>query len=80
MAAWLAPAGLGVLVFVLGSEGVEVAFSGAVTMAPAAILTVVVVLAGLCVASLAAAVLPGRDPLGLSSAAGKCMSTGPRFC
>ena len=54
------------VLFVLGTEGLEVFGSGHVTMLPAAIITVGAVLLGLCAACLSAAVLPGRDPLGLS--------------
>ena len=50
----------------LGFEGMEVVNTGHVAMAPAAMITIVVVLIGLFVACLASAVLPGRDPLGLS--------------
>ena len=54
------------ILVVLGMEGMQVLDAGHVTIAPAAIITVGVVLLGLCAACLAAAVLPGRDPLGLS--------------
>jgi hypothetical protein len=54
------------ILFVLGVEGLEVLEHGHVAMAPAAIVTVALVLLGLCAACLAAAVAPGRDPLGLS--------------
>jgi hypothetical protein len=54
------------ILFVLGTEGLDVLDNGRVTMVPLAIITVGAVLLGLCAACLAAAVLPGRDPLGLS--------------
>jgi hypothetical protein len=54
------------ILFALSFEGLAVINTGHVAMAPAAMITVVVVLIGLCIACVAAAVLPGRDPLGLS--------------
>ncbi len=54
------------IVFVLGTELWNVLFLGHAATDPASIVTVVVLLAGLCATAQAAAVLPGRDPLGLS--------------
>lgn len=54
------------LATVLGLEVFEFADRGVVNMAPPAIAVVAVTLAGLVVAMIAAAVLPGRDPLGFS--------------
>jgi hypothetical protein len=56
-----------ILIFVV--IGIEVAAyvqQGEVPIVPAALVAVVVALAGLVVAALAAALVPGRDPLGLS--------------
>lgn len=51
---------------VLATEILAYIQHGEVPIAPAALVTVIVALAGLAVASLTAALVPGRDPLGLS--------------
>jgi len=63
---WLAGASLLSLAAVLGDEILQYAQTGAVTISWPAILAVALTLVGLSVAALAAAVLPGRDPLNLS--------------
>jgi hypothetical protein len=62
----LLTAAAAILVFVLGFEAVEFFATGATTTSWPALVTVAVVLVGLCAAALVAAVVPGRDPLGLS--------------
>ena len=54
------------ILLVLGVEVAQVVEHGQIVLAPAAIAVTGVVLLGLCGACLAAALLPGRDPLGLS--------------
>jgi hypothetical protein len=54
------------LAFVLADEAYQFFENGHVAIARTAIFTVVAALVGLVAASLAAALLPGRDPLGLS--------------
>ena len=56
----------GTLLFVLGTESAMFARHGEVVMAWPAIVLVALTLVGLSGAALAAALLPGRDPLGLS--------------
>lgn len=54
------------LAFVLGTEVYESVQAGIVEISSAAIAAVIAALAGLCVAGVVAAVVPGRDPLSLS--------------
>jgi hypothetical protein len=57
----------GSLIFiVLGIEVAAYLRNGSVPIVPAALVAVIVALAGLAVAALLAALVPGRDPLGLS--------------
>ena len=62
----LLAAAAAILIFVLGFEAVEFFTTGTTTISWPALVTVAVVLVGLCAAALVAAVVPGRDPLGLS--------------
>jgi hypothetical protein len=62
----LIAAAAAVLIFVLGFEAYEYVVIGATTISWPALVTVAIVLVGLCGAALVAAVVPGRDPLGLS--------------
>jgi hypothetical protein len=54
------------LAFVLATEAHEFFHDGVVKISPTAIAAVIVALVGLFVASLVAALVPGRDPLGFS--------------
>jgi hypothetical protein len=63
---WLVAAAAAGVVVVLGRETVYQIQEQHVPMAPAAIITIILALLGLFVAALAAALLPGRDPLRLS--------------
>ena len=62
----LAAASAAMVVAAVGVEVYEFATLGEVAVAPAAIAAIALTLAGAVVAALAAAVLPGRDPLSLS--------------
>jgi len=64
--AWLAALSAAALVAILAVEIYQFSQVGVVHIAWPAILAVAVTLAGLSLAALAAAILPGRDPLGLS--------------
>jgi hypothetical protein len=66
LAPLLAAADVAAVLMVLAVEILQVVDHGQVAMAPVSIATMTAVLIGLCAAALAAAVLPGRDPLGLS--------------
>ena len=68
------------IVFVLGIEVAETANFGSVLIDWPAIVVVAGTLLGLVAASLAAAVLPGRDPLGLSERGRTIYVLQPRFC
>jgi hypothetical protein len=63
---WLLVAGGLSLCFVLSTEVVEFAATGRVDMDEPAILAVILSLSGMAVVSLLTALIPGRDPLGLS--------------
>jgi hypothetical protein len=63
---WLAAICAAALVAILGVEVYQFSQTGAVEIAWPAIVVVAATLAGLCAAALAAAILPGRDPLGLT--------------
>lgn len=63
---WLAATSAAAIAAVLGIEIFEFAQNGQVQIAWPAIIVVAVTLGALSAAALAAAVLPGRDPLGLS--------------
>jgi hypothetical protein len=63
---WLAGISAAAIVATLVIELVQFNSSGAVDIAPLAILVVALTLAAMSAAALAAAVLPGRDPLSLS--------------
>lgn len=63
---WLAAACAATIVATMTVEIWQFAQAGAVTMIWPAIVAVALTLAGLFAAALAAAILPGRDPLGLS--------------
>ena len=63
---WLAAACAAAIAATMSVEIWQFAQTGAVAMVWPAILAVALTLAGLFVAALAAAILPGRDPLGLS--------------
>ena len=62
----------------IGVEVYQFATLGEVLIAPAAIGVIALTLAGAVVAALAAAVLPGRDPLSLSERGGRSTSMPPR--
>jgi hypothetical protein len=63
---WLAAASAAAIVAILGVEVYQFNQFGEVQIAWPAILVVAATLTGLSAAALAAAILPGRDPLGLS--------------
>ncbi len=62
----LAGLAVGLMFVVLGIEVTAYFERGEVPIVPAALIAVIVALAGLAVAALVAALVPGRDPLGLS--------------
>jgi len=62
----LAAVAAALIFVVLGIEVRAFVQHGSVPIAPAALVAVIVALAGLAVAALVAALVPGRDPLGLS--------------
>ena len=63
---WLATVSAAAILVALGEEVLQYAEQGEVAIAPAAITVIAITLIGAVVAALAAALLPGRDPLSLS--------------